>query len=246
MRYFFLLLSFLVLASCGKDKEGDLQMTFKGLYDNETLVMATALDYRADYPLRIDKSSFFLTSIFVVNSEGEEIELAEVELVDLSYFDLNDALEGMSFDYEDLPAGSYEIICFTIGVNAGLNAMEPQDFPSTNPLSESGNYWLSWNSYIFSKLEGATDTLQNGSFDQKFAYHTGSDALSRSIYWDYDFQIEDDEATNLIFIVDHKELLQEGSDYLDIKNIPSNHTPDDLENMEKIMDNFVIAVKLQG
>lgn len=244
MRYLFLFLSIVVLASCGKDKEGDLQMNFRGVYDSETLVMATPLDYRSDYPLRIDKSSFFISALNVVNTDGEEIELSEVELVDLTFFDLNAALEGTTFKYKDLPAGSYEKIALTIGVISGLNAQEPQDFPSSNPLSESGHYWLSWESYIFSKLEGAVDTLLDNSFDQKFAYHTGSDALSRSVYWDFDFQIEDGASTTLNFIVDHKMLLEDGTDLLDIKNIPSNHTPDDLENMEKIMDNFVKSVKL--
>ena len=137
MRYIYLLFALLIFASCEKDKKGDLGIQFTGVYDNEVLVMATPLDYRQDYPLRIDKSTFFVTNLSIVNEEGEEFELSEVELVDLTAFDLNTASAGKQFTYENIPEGKYTRIQFTIGVSSGLNAMQPEDFPSTNPLNES-------------------------------------------------------------------------------------------------------------
>jgi hypothetical protein len=207
--------------------------------------MAEDLIYRFDYELRIDKSNFFITNLSVTNEAGDTRELAEVEFVDLSFFDLNSSMTGVNFKYEDLPAGQYKSIRMTIGVNPGLNATKPQDYPSTNPLSMSGQYWEAWGSYIFSKTEGSVDTLQDGSFDQKFAYHTGSDALARTIIYEYDFEVSEDGNTDLQFILDHYDLFStETEQLMDIKNIPSNHTPEDLENMEKIMDNFVKSLKI--
>lgn len=244
MRIFFFLSILILFGACNSEKEGDVTVNFRPVFNNEPLVMAEDLIYRPDYEIRIDKSNFYITNLIITNEAGESTELAEVEFVDLSFFDLNSSIAGVNFNYKDLPAGQYKEIRMTIGVNPGLNAMKPQDFPSTNPLSLSGQYWENWNSYIFSKTEGSTDTLQNGSFDQKFAYHTGSDALARTIVYTYDFEVEEDGNTELEFILDHKDLFTDGTELMDIKNIPSNHTPEDLDNMEVIMNNFVKSLKI--
>lgn len=245
MRILYFLFILMLLGSCNREKVGDLTINFRPVYNNEPLVMAEDLIYRPDYEIRIDKSVFFITNLSVSNDAGELKELAQVELVDLSFFNLNSSLAGVDLKYNDLPAGNYKSIRMTIGVNSGLNATKPQNYSSSNPLSMSSMYWEAWNSYIFSKTEGATDTLQDGSFNQKFAYHTGSDALARTIEYNYDFKIEEDGTTDISFVLDHFDLFNnEGPDQLDIKNIPSNHTPDDLENLEKIMDNFVTSLKL--
>jgi len=244
MRIFYILSILVLFASCNREKTGDLVLNFRPIYNNEPLVMAEDLIFRPDYELRIDKSNFYISNVYIINADGESVELSEVEFVDLSFFDLNSSLEGTNFTYKDLPVGNYTAIRMTIGVTPGLNATKPQDYPSTHPLSLSSQYWESWGSYIFSKTEGAVDTLQDGSFDHKFAYHTGSDALARTIEYPYSFDIKEDGTTERNFVLDHYDLFKEGAGLMDIKNIPSNHTPEDLDNMEKIVDNFVTSLKI--
>ncbi len=69
---------------------------------------------------------------------------------------------------------------FSIGVDATVNHNDPSAFSSTNPLNiaiANDMHW-SWNTgYIFTKIEGRADTIQDGieDFTHVFTYHVGGD-----------------------------------------------------------------------
>jgi len=51
----------------------------------------------------------------------------------------------------------------------------PADYATTHPLGNTAEYWVDWNSYIFAKIEGKTDTMPDSieRFDGSFVFHVG-------------------------------------------------------------------------
>lgn len=79
---------------------------------------------------------------------------------------------------------SYDSIRFNIGVPETINHADPTLPSSNSPLNISnaaGMHW-GWNpGYIFVKVEGKIDTLNDGvaNFDKSFSFHLGGDSLFR-------------------------------------------------------------------
>lgn len=228
------------LTSC--NKYGDFEMNFKATMKSEPLVLIEQYDL-GDIQVKFENLTFYITDLALVNDKGEEVSLSDVEFVELKAFDENDAMAGKSFAYNDLEAGTYTKVKWTMGVSDDLNAKSPSDFEVSSPLGRTDHYWGPWESYIFSKTEGNADVNGDGNFDLKFFYHTGSDALSRAFELNEDIVISDGETKRLELSLDYNELLKnaDGS-YFDIESFPRNHDPNDVEIITQYVNNYVRAL----
>lgn len=228
-----LVVSLLVLVSCKKEEEGSLAIHFKPLYDGQPLVTFVTQPFDNGQQIQLNHMSIMISDSRLYKGSSEE-DLDEVEIVDMSFDNLQDATDGYTLTVDHIPAGSYDGIRFGIGLTPDVNAKHPSDFPSSHPLSKNGYYWTLWDSYIFMKTEGHLDTLGNGTFDLGFALHTGSDELYRSLDGPIPLTIEDGKETELNIYFDYRKLL-EG---LDIKAKPQNHNPADTLLIYPMMDNL--------
>jgi len=187
-----------------------------------------------------------LTDISIENSKGENISLSDAEFVQLNGFDLSAANAGQVLNFKNIPSGSYKTLKFTIGVPEDLNKMTPSDFQVNEALGRSDHYWEAWGSYIFSKTEGNADVDDDGVFDLKFFYHTGSDALRRSFVLDTDLAIDNNGSSTIELFMDYNELLRnsDGTAF-DIEANPRNHDPNKLEIVTQYVDNYQRAIKVR-
>lgn len=226
--------------SCKDDpKGGTLSLHFQALYDEQTLPTFSTRPFDNGQQLQFTQLSMLVSDLRFFKGSSEE-DLDDIEYVDLSFDELVSADEGYTLTISNIPAGSYDGIRFGIGVPPEVNNKTPAEFPSSNPLSKTGNYWVAWGSYIFSKTEGRLDTLGTGVFDMGFAMHTGSDDLFRGIEGALPILIEDGKQTELTIGLDYKKLL----DGVDIKSHPQNHTPQDTSEIVKIVNNLSTALVL--
>lgn len=221
--------------SCKNDDpaEGSLTIHFKPVYEGQPLTTLSSRPFENGQQLQIGLISMLISDIQLYENGTDEY-LDDVELVDLSFDNAQDAEAGYILTLQGIPASSYDGIKFGIGVPPDVNAKVPADFPSSNPLSKTGYYWPSWDSYIFMKTEGHLDTLGNGVFDLGFSIHTGTDALYRSLEAPIPLVIEDGKETELNVIIDYKKLLAG----LDIKSMPQNHSPSDTILIQAMMNNL--------
>ena len=228
------------LISCKKDDEqGSVTIRFKAVYDGQPLKTFETLPYDDGQQLQFTHLSMYIADLALQSGSGSEV-LDDIELINLSFDNTNDASEGYVITIGDVPAKAYTGIRFGVGVPQDLNAMQPPDFPSSNPLSNTGYYWLAWNSYIFSKTEGRLDSLGNGNLDLGFALHTGSDPLYAGLEAAIPITIEDGKEKVIEIVLDYKILLQG----LDIKGNPQNHNPDDIANIEALVNHYGDAFTL--
>jgi hypothetical protein len=233
-------LGVLAVSSCKKDDEvGTVTLHFKATYDGLPLKTFETLPFENGEQLQFTHMSYYVTDLELTDQTSTEL-LDDVELINLSFDNLTAADGGYTLTISDVPAGTYDGIQFGVGVPADINQKKPADFPSSNPLSNTGYYWIPWNSYIFMKTEGRLDTLGNGALDLGFALHTGSDPLYRILEGSVPLTVEDGKTTNLDIVLDYKKLL-EG---IDIKTSPQNHNPEDIAIIQAMVDNLASAFSL--
>jgi hypothetical protein len=231
-----------LLAGC-KDKSdstGTLVLTFVPEYDGQPLAIFTTKPYGNDQ-LQFSHLRMMVADVAALKGASTEV-LHDIEEINLTFDNATEAAAGYELRIPNVKVGNYTGLEFGIGVPADLNQKQPADFPSSSPLSKSGNYWVAWSSYIFLRIEGRLDTLGQGDFTLGFVYHTGADELYRVLKAEnLQYQIEDGKETKFEIAVDYKKLLGD----IDIKENPQNHNPSDIEYIQAITNRLASAIELR-
>ncbi len=235
----FAIAMFISFSSCKDDKEGSFTLHFKPLYDGEPLQMFSTRPGTGTEQIQFTHLSFLISDTKLLTTSGQH-DLIDIDYVDLSFDDLEDAEDGFSIKYDEIPEETYLGVRLGVGVPPDLNSKDPSQFASSHPLSKTGYYWEAWDSYIFMKIEGRLDTLGNGNFDTGFSYHTGSDDLYRVLEGLLDIEVEGGKNQDLNIAIDYKNLL-EG---INIRSNPQNHNPEDSIQIARIVNNFQQSIIL--
>ena len=191
------------------------------------------------YDIRLSKFDFYASDITLVSADGEEVELDEIDLFDFG----NDSLTRR---YTDIPSGAYTALKMSIGVPQEENADFCNTCATTDPLADAGYWWQNWSSYIFAKIEGQLDTNGDGVTDDAgIVYHSGTDALFRTVTLPVSLTVAADAPAEIAFDVDIKELFRIDGGMIDIQAVPATHTDAELANTKLVMDNFENAFRVR-
>ncbi|MEO1515788.1 MAG: MbnP family protein [Bacteroidota bacterium] len=179
---YFLLLSLLFVTACDDDNDvaadtTDMQLTFKATYNDQPLVMQETYTY-GEMSIRFSRFDFYIADLSLTKDDASgrgELALKEIDYVDLSYDQTQDAMDGYTIDLLEVPTGAYTGFKLGVGVPPDLNKTEWTDYATGHPLNNANHYWKGWNSFIFSKIEGIVDVDNDGNFDQSFTFHSGRD-----------------------------------------------------------------------
>jgi hypothetical protein len=192
--------------------------------------------------VRFTRLSFLLTETCPrVSSESGSCG-TNAYLMDLtSLDDSTKSAAGFTQKITNVSEGNMSKLQMGLGVAANLNASKPKDFASTNPLSDAGLYWETWNSYIFSKLEGSIDKDGDGKFETGITLHTGGNDSFRSIIFNKTFTVDTQGSTTLNFDLNINTLLTG----IDLPTVNSTHQTGDLPTMMRMMDNLKNAIVLK-
>jgi len=234
--YTFLALS-LFLISCGGNDDNAV-INFKLEYDGEPLVMFQEYDYPDGNIIEFSRVSFYLTNISLAN-EGIAYTGGEV-YVDLTtaHADLESANKGLDLVLDNIEEKKIDVLSFDLGLSPTLNATVPSDYPSSNDLSRTGEYWSNWNSYVFAKIEGRMDRDGDGIKDG-FTLHLGSDAAARSLNFD---NAEGDNEMELT--IDVEKVFNTGSLY-NLVETPNIHSLNQIDKINQLMDNLASSIEFK-
>jgi hypothetical protein len=226
----------------GNTCEGVLNMNFKPSINNQPFV-ANKVFVINGKKVRFSKFQFYASAIPIVEvgSTPNCNDDNNVIFVDLTQLD--DSLKstkGATASFLNTSVGSFQSISLGLGLGLVLNNKTPSDFPATNPLSKTEEYWSSWKSYIFFKLEGLMDKDGDGTFETGITYHTGSTDASTSTKFTKNIEITN-KGTTLNFDLDMNKLLT-GFDFNTLNKI-ENLTQK--EDMKKLMMNLVSAISVK-
>lgn len=224
---------------------GTLDLNFRLLYGGEPLITFDEITYpNPEIPFHVSLFSAFISNVTISNGT-ENMEIMEIQRLRINeeQSDMETALEGGTLSIPTVSSGNYVSIKFNIGVPEDLNAKSPVDYPQNHPLFFSGEYWDSWDSYIFFKVEGKADTDMDGTKETGIALHGGSNDALRVKEFTMDFEIKAQETTTLHFTVDIKDFFERDGAIYDLINTPQIHSLDQIPQTNELADNLLEAIQ---
>ncbi len=233
---FFATFSLLIVALASgcdpKDDKTNISIDFKANYGGEKLIKYKKYDFgNPAFPITFNRFRTYLSDIELVKSDGSTFLLTDVAEVD--FFPDNATTEEallQSVSVENVPVGDYKAIRFGIGVKPDLNGKQPKDFANGHPLSKETEYWPSWKSWIFTKIEGQADANNNGEMDVFMQYHTGSDAVYKTFTIEKPISVNDTGGSVGITFDLRKVFLNTDGSYYDIVTYPA--TPSSITKLD--------------
>ena len=235
------LIGLTLFSSCGEGD--DITFNFKLEYEDQPLVLFEDYTYPSGEQFQIQRVSFFISDLTLQSAEHGDILLSEVEYIDLTNSHVSQAVaeEGFELALDGTGIESYEGLSFNIGLSPDVNSSVPEDYVSSNPLSNSAEYWRSWNSYIFIKLEGKMDIDADGAYGsgESFQLHIGSNAAMRSFS-----TVKSSDDNNIIISVD--DIFSHDDNTSDLATNPRLHVLDDetIRNMGFLATGLEQAIRV--
>lgn len=220
-----------------KNFDGSLKLQFNL---KNYLLSVNANDTLTDYLSRkymVQDMVMYLSDIALVDAFSNEVPLRDIALVDFY------STENTSITVDSILQGSYSGIKFGIGVDSALNATGPAAWPFLHPLGQSnGAYHWGAKKYVFVRFGGRADLDSNGSMEQLFVYHTGTDSLYRKIEFNTPIVIVKGEETVIDLNINLDKIWVNGTDTIDITTEFTTHTTPGDPLAKKFTDQFKNAL----
>lgn len=177
----FLSLSFVIFTGCDDDDDDD---------DVKTPPVSTKSDLALHFDHMFATESFNLNQNYTL-AGGEIVKLSIAQFYISNVSLMDDDQNTVSFDDSyllvdpsvvhhhigEMEAEHYHMIMLNVGIDSATNVgKQPIDYADGHPLAaQLESMWWSWNAgYIFFKIEGQVDRDGDGTFDDNFLYHIGT------------------------------------------------------------------------
>jgi len=217
----------LTISSCGKESGEDLNINVQLKYGAENLVLFSDIEYPDGTIIQITNLSFYISEIVASNgAESEMVSEVEFWRFDGSHMNTESAKEGKDFTIENVELSDINSLDFNIGLTEEQNDGVPSDYSSDNPLSLSSEHWLSWDSYIFVKIEGFYDSDGDAEPDAGFLLHLGSDPITTPVSLS---NLSVDENNTIKLQCDVKSIFDNGTEVYDLLTTPRIHSLDQID-----------------
>lgn len=152
-------------------EKGALRIEFDNRFADSDLQLNTDYTNHAGEVFQIAKLNYYISNIKLQTNSGVEYVVPQ----DSGYFlIMEDEPSSQVITLSNVPAGDYDKITFTIGVDSLRSTMDISKRTGVLDPTQGhdGMYWT-WNSgYIFFKMEG-TSPAAPADQDHKFYYHIG-------------------------------------------------------------------------
>jgi hypothetical protein len=223
------------------DETNQYTLQFRPSYDGASIELQKPYPYES-YEVKFSKFTLFISDLTLVREDDTEVLLSDVQFLDFSR-GTSAVMKPIAFNFE-VPRGKYKSLKFGYGVSPLLNAKGPSTYPANHPLNLAyGEFWDSWKSYIFMKIEGYA--VENGNPDIGLVYHCGSDAAYRNQTRSIVIDLSEADVTTK-FAIDLKNLFIVNGEAYDIRS--DNTTSDNPNNVKvatDIMDRLDQAVIIE-
>jgi len=206
------------------------------------------IEGRSYYLTRLE---MYISDITLIDENGNEEVISEVELFDLTNPGLTKVAHGEgTFVQFEVPAKRYRGVKFAIGVPDSLNFADPANYAPDHPLSAmNGMHWSWATGYRFVVIEGKIDsslTMDGEAFEKDLVYHTGLDTLYREIVYtenQHSFTVPQDEELQFIVEMDLNRFFYNDQDTIRMasENITHSMPPGSpaYKLSEKITENMI-------
>jgi hypothetical protein len=245
--FLFALLGVFLAGSCKKDPAtSSLSLVFNAEFDGKQADLAKTYQFGNNTDVQFTRFNLFLCDIALVKADGSLEKISEVEFLDFTA--PNDATSIMEPIRKtvSVPDGKYTGLQLGYGLNPTLNAKKPSSWgPNTVLGKAAGEFWDSWGSYIFMKIEGRGENDGDPDPEVNMVYHCGSDAVYRTATLPINLEVKTG-VSDLNVAFDLKKLFYADSEWLDIESSPrTSDNPGDVKVATIIMDRMNQAVTIK-
>ena len=214
-------------------------MNFKAMYANKPLIINQVYDYNGN-KVRFTRLQFFIA--YAPTLFGSPIDVNDnlPNTALIKFTNLTDsaaAAAGVTTELALTPQ-TWPSLNFAIGVPKIINAKSPKDFVFPDPLTDGINFWDSWQSYIFAKLEGSIDKDGDGVFETGITLHTGGNEAFKPLKFSKNYTVANGTKTIINFELNVNELVKG----IDLATVNSSHQVGDAATMKIMMGNFATAL----
>ena len=207
--------------------------------------MFTDITYPDGKKMQFQRVSFYMSEV-LIEGGGSSTELSDVEQLNLTDTHSDPAnLRPTTLFYSQENFQDYDRLIFRIGLTPEQNASSFSDHSASSPLASVGEYWPTWNSYVFAKFEGNIDINNDGVYGagETFLLHTGGDRI-KSTFGEFDLNTTSPGQININ--IDLEKVFERNGEIYDLANFREIHTLTDenIERMNWLMENLEGAMSL--
>lgn len=147
----------------------------------------------------------------------------------------------------EVPAKRYTGISFKVGIQGMDNRVDPTQVPADHPLArqtDRNNHW-NWSAgYQYIRMDGLVDTDGDGTGDEVWETHLGTESMLTSVDIDTEFTLNADETIDFHVIADYGTLLAD----VDLNDPEQRlcHTADNLPVANKVGNQIANAFEFHG
>ncbi len=241
-KYQVILLLGLILTfnSCRKEDDTRARIHLRLLYNGEPAVTQQDMIYPDGKVFVLTRFSTYLSEL-TIHSGSEQQRLKDVQFINLTETLKNSGSSAQGYTIFDgaIDLASVDRVDFNIGLTPGQNATVPADHPPGHPLAMPGEYWLAWQSYIFTKIEGWIDLDGDGMAETGVALHLGSDEVKKAISL-----VNPENTTELTIQIDLAKVFKQHKIY-DIAATPQIHSLSQIEALRELSNNLENAITIK-
>jgi hypothetical protein len=238
---FYLFAATLLFSACKNDNSAvlysNVTVSYEATYGGEHLIKYHNYDYTG-FPIQFNRLDLFVTDVTLFNST-QSFPLTPVAFLNFTPDNAtNDSTVTIKSIAQNIPDGYYNGIKIGYGVKSDYNNLTPASFPLDNPLSNGNEYWASWKSYIFSKIEGQADTNNDKVFDTFLTYHCGSNAVYKSATINTPIQVKSGSAIKIAFDLKKVMVTSAGQPWNILADPVTSNNKDSVRVANILMSNF--------
>ena len=218
--------------ACEDDGTYDVDVNFKLSNNGESVELNETVTLSTGESVQFTRADFYVSELtFTGDGEGiaDSIFLFKLTESDVETTKVN--------------AGKYSALSFGLGMQESWNAIDPATFPNKHPmgLDNSSMYWT-WNTgYRFFVLEGKSDLDADGTFENVFVYHIGTNPFFRNVIVPGTFDIGEKESNTINLAMDIETLFRSTND-IDLETENSSHsTGDGVDVADRLVENITLA-----
>lgn len=153
-------------------------LEFSGLINDQELPALGISDYRSksgNEEITISNWSMILSELSLIKENGDLLPLGD------GYQWVAFRNNRTTFNYDNIPAGTYTGIHFKVGLDSSVNHGNPNIWPADHPLNPNltGLHWGWSGGYIFHAFDGMYREIGTTTQSSSFSFHTATMPMVR-------------------------------------------------------------------
>lgn len=250
--YALLIFAFAIgLQSCKKDqpkqeepkKQKGLTLTVLPTWEGSTMVTGKMQYSKPDGEvLQLRTWGMILAKLALVKDDNSLVLLGD------GYQWVDVASGRLSFNYPDVPVGTYKGIQFQLGPDSAVNHGDPTIWPANHPLNGNltGLHWGWAGGYVFQAFDGEFKDNAASANTKGFSFHTAGNVYNQTFFMPFNFDLA---GTHKTAVLDFKadEFFKNPTE-LHLKDKAVSHSTgnEDISLMNKLIGNAKDAFSVKS